>query len=103
MLKGTRVDGIYTADPEKDPTATKFHDITYSEVPYSAAAISANPMTGDIYIASLNKSAEGDWADYVAPGYLNQYDAKGQFIKKYDIGSGPVAIVFNVGKEYHEK
>lgn len=32
MLKGTRVDGIYTADPEKDPTATKFTDITYSEV-----------------------------------------------------------------------
>ena len=32
MLKGTRVDGIYTADPEKDSTATKFHDITYSEV-----------------------------------------------------------------------
>lgn len=32
MLKGTRVDGIYTADPEKDPKATKFHDITYSEV-----------------------------------------------------------------------
>ncbi len=32
MLKGTRVDGIYTADPEKNPTATKFHDITYKEV-----------------------------------------------------------------------
>ena len=32
MLKGTRVDGIYTADPEKDPTATKFHDITYEDV-----------------------------------------------------------------------
>ena len=32
MLKGTRVDGIYTADPEKDPTATKCNDITYSEV-----------------------------------------------------------------------
>ena len=32
MLKGTRVDGIYTADPEKDPTATKFHDITYNDV-----------------------------------------------------------------------
>ena len=32
MLKGTRVDGVYTADPEKDPTATKFHDITYNEV-----------------------------------------------------------------------
>ena len=32
MLKGTRVDGIYTADPEKDPTATKFDNITYDDV-----------------------------------------------------------------------
>ena len=32
MLKGTRVDGIYTADPEKDPSAIKFQDITYQEV-----------------------------------------------------------------------
>lgn len=32
MLKGTRVDGVYTADPEKDPTATKFDTISYDEV-----------------------------------------------------------------------
>lgn len=32
MLKGTRVDGVYTADPEKDPTATKFSEITYDEI-----------------------------------------------------------------------
>ena len=32
MLKGTRVDGVYTADPEKDPTATKFETISYDEV-----------------------------------------------------------------------
>lgn len=32
MLKGTRVDGIYTADPEKDPSATKFDSITYDEI-----------------------------------------------------------------------
>lgn len=32
MLKGTRVDGVYTADPEKDPAAVKFTDITYDEV-----------------------------------------------------------------------
>lgn len=32
MLKGTRVEGIYTADPEKDPTATKFDKITYDEI-----------------------------------------------------------------------
>ncbi len=32
MFKGTRVDGIYTADPEKDATATKFETITYDEI-----------------------------------------------------------------------
>ncbi|MBQ3827987.1 MAG: UMP kinase [Prevotella sp.] len=32
MLKGTRVDGVYTADPEKDPTATKYSEITYDEI-----------------------------------------------------------------------
>jgi uridylate kinase len=32
ILKGTRVDGIYTADPEKNPTATKFTTITFDEV-----------------------------------------------------------------------
>jgi uridylate kinase len=31
ILKGTRVDGIYTADPEKDPTAKKFNSITFQE------------------------------------------------------------------------
>ncbi|MFB0926103.1 MAG: uridine monophosphate kinase, partial [Vicingaceae bacterium] len=32
ILKGTRVDGIYTADPEKDSTATKFETISFDEV-----------------------------------------------------------------------
>lgn len=32
ILKGTRVDGIYTADPEKDPTATKYKTISFDEV-----------------------------------------------------------------------
>ena len=31
ILKGTRVDGIYTADPEKDPSATKYEKISYGE------------------------------------------------------------------------
>jgi uridylate kinase len=31
ILKGTRVDGVYTADPEKDPTATKYPTLSYSE------------------------------------------------------------------------
>ncbi len=32
MFKGTRVDGVYTADPEKDPDAVKFDEITFDEV-----------------------------------------------------------------------
>ncbi len=32
MFKGTRVDGVYTADPEKDPSAVKFDKITFDEV-----------------------------------------------------------------------
>jgi uridylate kinase len=32
ILKGTRVDGIYSADPEKDPTATKFDQLTFAKV-----------------------------------------------------------------------
>lgn len=32
VLKGTRVDGIYTADPEKDPTAVRYTEITFDEV-----------------------------------------------------------------------
>jgi len=31
LLKGTRVDGVYTSDPEKDPTATKYETITFAE------------------------------------------------------------------------
>jgi uridylate kinase len=32
VLKGTRVDGIYTADPEKNPDATRYEEITFQEV-----------------------------------------------------------------------
>jgi len=32
ILKGTRVDGIYSADPEKDPTATKYEEVSFQEV-----------------------------------------------------------------------
>ncbi|MBL8011156.1 MAG: UMP kinase, partial [Flavobacteriales bacterium] len=32
ILKGTRVDGIYTADPEKDPAAVRYERITFTEV-----------------------------------------------------------------------
>lgn len=43
ILKGTRVDGIYSADPEKDPTATKFENISFKEV--MAKGLSVMDMT----------------------------------------------------------
>lgn len=49
MLKGTRVDGVYTADPEKDPSATKFDHITYEEV------IARNLKVMDITATALCK------------------------------------------------
>ena len=47
ILKGTRVNGIYTADPEKDPTATKYPNITFSE------AISKNLKVMDMTAFTL--------------------------------------------------
>ena len=47
MFKGTRVDGIYTADPEKDPTATKFTEITHDE------AIQRGPKVMDITATAM--------------------------------------------------
>jgi uridylate kinase len=32
LMKATRVDGVFSADPEKDPTATLYHQLTYKEV-----------------------------------------------------------------------
>jgi uridylate kinase len=32
ILKGTKVDGVYTADPKKDPTATRFDELSYIDV-----------------------------------------------------------------------
>ena len=32
MFKGTQVDGIYTADPKKDPSATRYDELTYDEI-----------------------------------------------------------------------
>ena len=62
MLKGTRVDGIYTADPEKDPTATKFHDITYNEV-------LANVQTLAAWLTA-NGLKKGDRVAIMAPKLL---------------------------------
>lgn len=62
ILKGTRVDGVYTADPEKDKTATKFEQISFNEViqrELSVMDLTAFTMCKEnnlpIYVFDMNK------------------------------------------------
>lgn len=68
ILKGTRVDGIYTADPEKDPTATKFEHITYDE------AYNKNLKVMDLTAFTLCKENN-------MPMYVFDMNTKGNLLK----------------------
>lgn len=68
ILKGTRVDGIYTADPEKDPTATKFQHITYDE------AYQKNLKVMDLTAFTLCKENN-------MPMYVFDMNTKGNLLK----------------------
>ena len=68
MLKGTRVDGIYTADPEKDPAAKKFNEITYDEI------LSRNLRVMDLTAIALAK-------DNHMPLYVFNMDEKGNLLR----------------------
>ncbi|MDE5773827.1 MAG: UMP kinase [Muribaculaceae bacterium] len=68
MLKGTRVDGIYTADPEKDKTAEKFDEITYDEI------LSRNLRVMDITATALCK-------ENGMPIYVFDMDTEGNLMK----------------------
>ena len=68
ILKGTRVDGIYTADPEKDPTATKFEHITYDE------AYNKNLKVMDLTAFTLCKENN-------LPMYVFDMNTKGNLLK----------------------
>lgn len=68
MLKGTRVDGIYTADPEKDPSAEKFDTISYDEV------LSRNLKVMDITATALCKENS-------MPIYVFNMDKEGNLAK----------------------
>ena len=68
MLKGTRVDGVYTADPEKDPKATKFDKITYD------AVISMGLKVMDLTATALCKENK-------MPIYVFNMDKEGNLLK----------------------
>ena len=71
MLKGTRVDGVYTADPEKDPTATKYESITFDE------AYNKNLKVMDLTSFTMCKENN-------MPIYVFDMDTKGNLEKVVD-------------------
>lgn len=68
MLKGTRVDGVYTADPEKDPKAEKFDSISYDEV------LARNLKVMDLTATALCKENS-------MPIYVFNMDKEGNLMK----------------------
>lgn len=68
---------------------------------FSPAVIAADPVTGNIFIVSYQKNPDTGYAGYALPSYTNQYDAQGNFVKKYEsTATGPISVVFNTGVEY---
>ena len=84
MLKGTRVDGIYTADPEKDPTATKFDIITYDEI--IARGLKVMDMTATVMAKENN-----------LPIHVFNMDVKGN-LKKVITGENIGTVVTQEGE-----
>ena len=71
---------------------------------FSPAVIAADPITGSIFIVSYQKDPDSGYASYALPSYTNQYDAQGNFVKKYEnTATGPISVVFNTGVEYVTK
>jgi len=75
LFKGTQVDGIYTADPKKDPTATRFDKLTHAEVLEKGLAVMdvtavalAQENTIPIIVFSIHE--RGGFADILTGGGL---------------------------------
>lgn len=71
-----------------------------ADAPFSASAISADPIRGYVYITSYKKSGDTNYANYAADGYLNVYDMNGKLVKTCPTGVGPTAIINNTTVKY---
>ncbi len=68
---------------------------------FSPALIAADPVSGNIFIVSYQENPETGYPGYALPSYINQYDADGKFVKKYEnTATGPISVVFNTGVKY---
>ena len=101
---------IYTVDAPYGGSGTKYYiyDIAAGTTTtwepadiFSPAVIAADPITGNIFIVSYQKNPDTGYAGYALPSYTNQYNAKGDLVRKYEnTATGPISVVFNTGVEY---
>jgi len=71
---------------------------------FAPALIAADPVTGNIFVTSYSKNPDTGYTAYNLPTYTNQYDAKGNFVKKYEnTATGAISTVFNTGVKYVTK
>lgn len=69
---------------------------------FSPALIAADPITGNVFVVSYQENPDKPGkAGYALPSYTNQYNAQGDFVKKYEnTATGPISVVFNTGVKY---
>ena len=64
---------------------------------YNPCAISMDPNTGYVYIASRQKDSDTNYPSYSTPGYVNAYSGNGHFISSFSTGIEPCASAFIYG------
>lgn len=65
---------------------------------YYPQAIGADPVTGDIFVASARQDPDTGYTSYTLPGYVNHYKADGSFVTTFDCGADPQVIFFTTAK-----
>ena len=78
LLKGTRVDGVYTADPEKDPSAVKYDELSFGEA--MGKGLKVMDMTafalcreGNMPVIVFDMNAKGNLSEVVGGGKCGTY------------------------------
>ena len=64
---------------------------------FNPCAISMDPNTGYVYIASRQKDPDTNYPSYLTPGYVNVYNSTGQYISSFSTGIEPCASAFIYG------
>lgn len=84
--------GVEAKSGKYNITSGKITDIQLDEL-IDPTNMGVDPKTGNIIVSS---NADLEWDNYTRPGYLYEYDPDGKLIKRYDSGTGPACIFFNL-------